>query len=482
MLTRTAGPSQGKPQVFFFLPSFPSLVLGLLLALLVSWPVSGQSAEVAAEAPAQATGQIPAEAAGQPGASTDTAVLQSPVDFDDLVRLALRRSPFFNKSHLEIKVRRMDEADSKSDLLPSIFFISRYYPSQPSNPSVTDPQTYYVAFTTGDYNPVMAYLSLKARKVVTEIARQAHLKVMSKGIETLGKSFLELHGMNRLVELQSTYVELARENLRSARERQKLGQVVPMEVEIISQEEAVARAHRAALLATKERIEEGLRKFLDLEPGQPLRLDLTNARRQVLGDFEPAEASLEEAQKRDFDVRIKQLSQELQTWNVALAKMKFMPSFTVVLQTPDPVSSNINRGTFFSLGLNFPIFEGFKRVRNIKRQKMVLQQFESEESVKAHELLQDWRDVEDDLRTAATEMQLAQAQADLARLKMKQAETYYRTGELDFAAFMQARREYVEGQIKVARKSMEYDLAAVELRSLTRDLVYRFVKEERFSS
>jgi len=53
---------------------------------------------------------------------------------------------------------------------------------------------------------------------------------------------------------------------------------------------------------------------------------------------------------------------------------------------------------------------------------------------------------------------------------------------LDFAAFMQARREYVEAQIKVARKSMEYDLAAVELRSLTRELVYRFVKEERFSS
>jgi outer membrane protein TolC len=152
------------------------------------------------------------------------------------------------------------------------------------------------------------------------------------------------------------------------------------------------------------------------------------------------------------------------------------------VQTPDPVSSNINRGTFFSLGLNFPIFEGFKRIRNVKRQKMVLQQFESEEEVKAHELLQDWRDVEDDLRTAATEMQLAQAQADLARLKMKQAETYYRTGELDFAAFMQARREYVEGQIKVARKSMEYDLAAVELRSLTRELVYRYVKEERFSS
>ncbi len=465
MLIPMAGPSPGKPRIASIFPSFPALALWVLLVLLVGFPTTGWSA-----------------AEPQPAAAASPVVPQTPLNFDECVRLALRQSPFFSKSSLEIEIRQLDEADSKADLIPSLFFLSRYYPSQPSNPSVTDPQTYYLAMTTGDYNPLIAYLSLKAKKLITQIARLAHLKVTSKGIEQVGKSFLSMDAVNQLLQLQTTLVDLAQENLRSARERQRLGQVVPVEVEIISQELEVAKAQREALLANRDRIREGLRKFLDLKPGQPLRLDANQARRQVLGDFDPYKASLEEAQKEDFDVRIKKLSQELQSWNVTLAKMKFMPSFNLVLQTPDPVSSNINRGTFFSLGLNFPIFEGFKRVRNIKRQKKVLQQFVSEETVKATEFMQDWHEAEEDLRNAATELKVAQAQAGLTRLKVRQAETLYRTGEMDFNAFLQARREYIHAQVEVIQKGLDRDKATLELRSLTRELVYRFVNEERFAS
>jgi outer membrane protein TolC len=463
MLIPTADPTQGKPQVFFILPSLPTLFLCGLLALLLSWPTQGWSAAV------------------PPAAAASQEVSQFPKDFDDCVRLALRQSPFFTKSTLEIEVRRLDEADSKADLFPSIFVVSRYYPSQPNNPSVTDPQNYYVAFTTGDYNPLVAYLSLKAKKLITQIARLAHLKVISTGIEQLGRLFLELSAANRLAELQKTVLEVAQENLRSAQERQRLGQLVPKEVEIISQEVAVAKAQQEALRAYQARIQEGLRKFLDLKPDQPLHLDLTQVRHQVLGDFDPAKASLEEAQKRDFEVRIKQLTQELQTWNITLAKMKFMPSFSLVVQTPDPVSSTINRGTFFSLGLNFPIFEGFKRVRNINRQKIVLKQFVSEEAMKAAELMQEWQKAEGDLNTAASELLVAQAKAKLTQLKERQAETFYRTGEMDFSAFMQARRERLEAELEVIRITRDYDLAALELRKLSGELVDRYVHEDRFT-
>lgn len=464
MLIPTVGLTQGKPRVSFTLPSFPFLFLCLLLALLLGRPTLGWSAEV------------------PPKAASSRVVLPSPANFDDCVRLALRQSPFFTKSSLEIEVRRLDEADSKADLIPSLFLTTRYYPSQPNNASNSDPQMYYLALSTGDYNPMVAYLSLKAKKLITQIARLAHLKVMSKGIERLGKSFLELSAADHMMQLQNTYVEIAQENLRSARERQKLGQVVPLEVKIIAQEAAVAQANRDAVLANKASIEEGIRKFLDLKPDQPLRLDLSQTRREVLGDFDPAKANLEEARKGDFDVRIKQLSQELQSWNVTLAKMKFIPSFNLVVQTPDPVSSTINRGTFFSLGLNFPIFEGFKRIRNIKRQRKILKQFASEEEMKATKLLQDWREVEGDIRKASNEMQVAQAKAELTRLKERQAETYYRTGEMDFNTFLRARRERVEAEMKVIEKKLDYDTATLELRSLTRELVDRFVSEDKFSS
>lgn len=464
MLIPTASSIQGKLRIFSPSAGFSSLLLFVLLILLVTWPTKGWSA------------QSPPETAVSPP------VLQDPASFNELVRFALRQSPLFAKSSLEIQIRRLDEADAKSELFPSLYFESRFYPSQPTNSSVEDPQFYYFALTTRDYNPVVAYLSVKARKLVTQIARLAHYKVTSGGIGQLGRFFLELSALDRLIELQKSLVEISEESLRSAQERQRLGQLVPKEVEIISQELVVAKAQLEASEAFQARIRRGLRQFLDLKPDQPLRLDLREARRQVLGNFDPEKASLEEAQKRDYEVRIRQLSQELQSWNITLAKMKFMPSFNLVLQTPDPVSSNVNRGAYFSLGLKFPIFEGGRRIRNINRQKLVLKQFVSEEAITEAELLQDWQKAEGDLRKAGTELLVAQAQAKLTTLKASQAETLYRTGEMDFAEFMRARRERIQAQMEVIRQTREYDIAALELRKLSGELVDRFVKDINLAS
>lgn len=454
------GPAQGRPQTFFTLFVFPCFFLALLFVLLLSWPTWGWSA------------------VARPGA--EAPLFQQPAGFDDCVKLALRQSPFFTKSSLEIEIRKLDEADSKSDYFPSLHVSARYYPSQPDNPDVSDPLNYSVAFSTGDYNPLVAHLSLKAKKLITKIAVLAHLKVISAGLQRLGKAFLELDASQRLAQLQGTLVDLAQENLRYVRERQKLGEVTPMEVQIASQEVVVAQAERKTVEASQGQIREAIRNFLALESGQPLRLELNQTPRQVLAGFDPAQTSLEKAQDRDFDVRINQLSQELQSWRVALAKMKFMPSVNFIVETPDPVSSDINRGTFFSVGVNFPIFQGFKRTRDIKRQKTILRQFASEEEMKATEIIQKWGEAEELLQTSATALELAEAQAELAELKERQAETLYRTGGENFSVFLAARQARIKAQKKAVQAALDHDLALLELRHLSGDLVYSYAHENRF--
>ena len=456
MLSPKAGPARVKP-----LPGFPCMFLCLCFFLLLVWPTPARSA--VARSPA-----------------APPILLKQPASFNDCVRVALRQSPFFTKSSLEIEVRRLDEADSRSDFFPGVNVTTRYYPSQPNNPNVSDPLDYYVAFYTGDYNPLVAYFSLKARKMITQIATLAHLKVISTGLKRLGKAFLQLDSMERLAQLQKSLAEIAQEKLRYARERQKLGEIPPMEVDIASQEEVVAKAEREAVIASQSQIREAIRNFLDLKPDQPLRLDLQQTRHQVLGDFDPARANLEEVRDRDFEVRIKQLTQKLQTYNVTLAKMKFLPNLNFALQTPDPVSSTINRGTFFSVGLSFPIFDGFKRVRDIKRQNTILKQYASEEEVKSKEISQEWREAEEKLKTTGTTLKVAQAQAELAHLKERQAETLYRRGEGDFSLFMAARQARVKAQKEAIGATLEYDLAVLELRYLSGDLVYNYVHEKQF--
>ncbi len=416
----------------------------------------------------------------QPPKTAHPGIPTGPADFDSCVKLALKQSPFFTKSSVEIEIRRLDEKDSKADLFPSFTGTARYYPVQPQNPTVGSTVNYSYGVSTGNYNPLFGYLSLNASRVVTQIATLAHMKVISAGIERLGKAFLQLNAMEKLIKLRAQATEMARENLRYIEEQQRLGHITPMEVQIASQETEVAAAEQDVLISSKNRTQAAVKEFLGLKPDQPLQLQMNEARRQVLGDFEPKQANLQGAEGRNFDICIKKLAQELQSWHVTLAKMKFIPSFNMALQSQDPLSYNGVRGAFFSLGLSFPIFDGFKKFRDIDRQKKVLDQFASEETVRTDELSQKWRESEEKLTTAATALRVAQAQAELARLKEAQGETLYQTAEKDFSVLMAARQTRVKAQMDAVKKGLDYDLAVLEFRQLVGDLVYHYVNENQF--
>jgi outer membrane protein TolC len=418
-----------------------------------------------------------ASAAEVPQPAKEPIVPTGPTNFDACIQLALRQSPFFTKSALEIEIKRLNEKDSKADFFPSLTGTARYYLVQPKNNNSA--QNYQWAISTGNYNPLFAYLSLKANRVVTQIATLAHIKVISTGIERLGKAFLELNSVETLIQLRARATELAKDNLRFAKERQRLGEVTSLEVQIASQEAELAAVEQEGLSSSRSRLKEAIRNFLGLKPGQDVNLDVSQARRQVLGDFDPKKATLQDAEGRSIEVRIKQMAKELQTWNVTLAKMKFVPSVNVALQSPDPLSNNNTQGTFFSVGVSFPIFDGFKRLRNIDRQKTVLEQFTSEEGVGEIELSQKWRESEEKLNTAGVAFRMAKAQAELAKLKETQAETVYKAAEKDYAVLITARQAQVKAQMDMVKKALDYDEAALALRGLSMDLVYHYVNESQ---
>ena len=58
------------------------------------------------------------------------------LDFQEAIRIALRQSPYFTKSALDIDLSRLDESDSRYGLLPSISFRTRYYVNRPGNNNV----------------------------------------------------------------------------------------------------------------------------------------------------------------------------------------------------------------------------------------------------------------------------------------------------------------------------------------------------------
>ena len=149
-------------------------------------------------------------------------VPSGPLSFDDSVRLAIRQSPYFIKSSVEIDIRRLDETDSRYGMVPPLTFRTIYYPTRPNNAGLS-PKPYSLTFSTDPYNPLGSYLTLQVQKVATQMAILAHLAAISKGIERLGQFYLTLDYDKRVTAFQREVINLARENLTYAENRLSIG-------------------------------------------------------------------------------------------------------------------------------------------------------------------------------------------------------------------------------------------------------------------
>ncbi len=419
----------------------------------------------AAATPAQGTEATPG------GGPQDSETVTGPVNFDRAVRLALRRSPYFTKSSLEIEIKHLDEKDSKYDLIPPVTFRTQYYVDQP--PDVRG-RPYSLNFFSSNYNPVESYFTLQARKLFTQIAVLVHMQVISEGIQRLGKMFLEMEALKQAAARQEDLIDLARQNLAFFQNRLQLGTVTSLEIKVAEQELAMAQAEKEQIAYSQKRLRENIQTFIGLKAGQPLDLDCKDARRQVVGTFDAGKATLEQAQACSYELKIVALKKQLQNYNIMLAKAKLLPSFFVGAQSPDPLSSS-SRGLFVSVGLEVPVWDGFKRLRNVSRQKTILRQFEAETNEKGIDLTGKWQEAQENVRAADVSRKSAQTQEELARLKERQSEIRYHSGGEPLAVYLDGRKGLVGAQKNAFLKTLDYDLAVIKLRQLSGELDASYV-------
>jgi outer membrane protein TolC len=405
------------------------------------------------------------------GGVLDVKAVTGPVNFDRAVRLAMVRSPYFTKSSLEIEVKRLDEKDSKYDLIPPVTFRTQYYVDQPTD---VRGRPYSLNFISSNYNPVESYFTLQARKLLTQIAVLAHMQAISEGIQKLGKMFLEMEALKQAAARQEDLIDLARKNLTFFQNRLHLGTVTSLEIKVAEQELAGAQAEKAHIAYSQNRLQENIKAFIGLKASQPLDLDYKDARRQVMGAFDATKASLEQAKAHSYELKIAELKKQLQNYNILLAKAKLLPSFFLGAQSPDPLSSS-SRSLFFSVGLEVPVWDGFKRLRNISRQKTILRQFEAETNEKGINLTGKWQEAQENVRAADVSWKSAQAQEELARLKERQSEIRYHSGGEPLAVYLDGRKGLVEAQKNAFIKTLDYDLAVIKLRQLSGDLDASYV-------
>ena len=449
------------PRQFFpdFIPRIANAIVRVFLTITLLLAITGVAITLAK----------PAQGA-EINAAVRTPIPARPLTYDDSVKIAINQSPYFTESSLKINISRMDESDSRYGMIPALTFRTYYYVTRPESITGLTSRPYSLSFTTDGYNPVGAYFTLQAKKLATQIAVLGHLSTISKGLQSLGQFYLELETLNKLARYQKDLIKLAEENLTYVETRSSLGKTTSLEVKVAQQELQVNQDEQKQIAMAQERALIGLRNFLGLPSNQEFNPDFHDSPHQVLGNFNPATTTWAQVKSRSYELKATELYKQLQEYNVSLAISRVFPSLLFTTQTPDPLSVTNGNSLYVGFGLEIPVWDGFSRIRNISRQKVVLKQIASQKEVKGNDLENKWHAALSDLQEKSVAFKMAQSQEELARLKAKQSEIRYQSGEVLLPVVLESRKEVLRAQKDAVRKLLDYKKETLKLREISGDL------------
>ena len=231
-----------------------------------------------------------------------------------------------------------------------------------------------------------AYFTLQAKKLATQVAILGHLSTISKGLQNLGQFYLELETLNKLARYQKDLIKLAEENLTYVETSLSMGKATSLDVKVAQQELQLNQGEQKQIAMAQERALIGLRNFLGLPSNQEFNPDFHDSPHQVMGNFNPAATTLAQVKSRSYELKATEIYKQLQEYNISLAISKVFPSILFTTQTPDPLSVTNGNGLYVGFGLEIPVWDGFSRIRNVSRQKVVLKQIDSQKEVKGNDL------------------------------------------------------------------------------------------------
>ena len=414
----------------------------------------------------------PAHAADQhPAAQTPTP--GTPLTFEEAVKIALTQSPAFTKSSLEIDIGRLDETDSRYAMVPPLTFRTYYYINRPSGVNYGKP--YSLNFSTEPYNPLGAYFSLQARKLATQAAILGHMGVISGGLQGLGNCYLQLDALQKQAGIQKDLIKLCQENLTYAENRVAIGTGTSLEVKMAQQQLQLARGGQEGIALAIKHTSTNLRYLLGWPANQDITPAFSDSRRQVLGNFNPATVTLEEAKTRSYELKGFEIYKQLQQYNIRLAIAKSLPTIIYTAQTPDPLSQSSSYGLYVGVGLEIPVWDGFTRIRNVSRQKAVLTQIGAKKGEKENLLENKWFEAIGKMNEFSVAFKSAQSLEELARLKSQQQEVRYHSGEVPLSVFLESRIEVLKAQKTTLSFGVSYNQQVLKLRELSGDLGNTYV-------
>jgi len=440
--------------------------------------------------------------------------VKSPADFGECVRVSLAQSPILTKSAIEIESKRLDVGDAYSQYIPTIVMNTTFYMRLPelkntdgqsamqayaagNNKSpqaysslvqyihASDPNkdraSYDLSFSTGTWNPLVTAFDVMAKKELVNIAVLAHLRVIDEGLKQLGSTFLQLGMVESMVKLSKEKEELAKKNLEYVNTKVGLGQSAELEVRIAQGKINMAKAETEKLQTNRAVLLDGLKFIMGVPAIQKVDLDLANYQKQVLDNFNPADVTEERLQKHSFPLRIKQYEHSLQKKNIALSYIHFLPTFSMGFTSISTLNnssykSDSSKIPFMYPNLNFSLpLDWWTKIRDVNRQYKKLSQLSVETHNLEFQISSEFQKAQAKLRACVSDLKLAQANADVQKLQVQQAQLRFDSGQAEYDMIVKSMESYLDSQQNVLLKEQERNAAMLDLRFMSGDFQDHYI-------
>jgi outer membrane protein TolC len=346
-------------------------------------------------------------------------------DFPTCVRYALVHSPYLLKSRIDIQVKSADLKDAHSELLPTIQLVTRYYFVRTGNRHYSP---FNVEIWVPEWDPYLALMKIKSQKILVDIAKTAHMDKISENLAEMAKLFFRIHIIDRSLQARKQLIAFRRERVDYMQSRLKQGASDEVEVRLL--ENALKGEDLKLKDLEREKMERtaDLKKLMGYFPDQQLPLDTRDAANQVLAGFNGQFITFADVQAVSRTLRNLAKQEQLQSNVVAGAYVALVPRPLLVIEglanQPDRTS-----GVNVAMGMTYTLWDGFRRVRDIKRQKLKAEQAKIERDNRATELYNRFKNLLGVLQMCSAKDSFVREKIAVSELNEEKAFLLYKQGK-----------------------------------------------------
>jgi len=366
------------------------------------------------------------------------------------IRYALVHSDDLTTNRIDIQLASIDLKDAHSEILPTLQVTTRYYLVRTFNVNDPNANNWNVQFVMLNWNPYLALLKIKSKSTMVDIAKISHFEKISDATAKVAKAFYGIHTLEKSIRGSKQILALVQDKLNFGKSMNDQGKMDPLELQALQND---YRSQQIKIRSLENDLQENisqLKAIIGYHPDYYLPLDTRDAANQILNGFRSNWITFTDIQGSNLQLKISAKKEQVQSNSVTGAYVALVPQPQFVFQQ-DTNTPNATSGLNMAIGVDYYLWDGFRRVRDIKRQKLLAQKYNLDREKLSQQLYITFKKLRNGIGLSNEKEGLSRERAKLADLAEEKALSNYRSGLIDYNNYVDQRIKKTEAHLEVAQ-------------------------------